>query len=437
LLRQTVAKKSSLKENPFRSTSIAITLCGTIGKNNVLTMETIEVLKEAEPKIIHHVDRVNLYDFGYEKSGSVKGDPDLYASCLDRILNGDLVENNYNGFTDEEKKEKIKEIKGLESQLKKTEEANAKVDEEVKGKEKDLDKYRKDLLQIREKRSKDKELLKGENFSALKFSINLFLLIMLSVYLFFFYVSATFKALYVDFEGISERIASGEGTGSIMPGAYELAEALQYNYLLFVVPFVFYAFGWAFHVILEMKTQVKFVLLSMLIAVTFGVDFLLGMIISNNTENAKSLMGLPAISWSQSPTFYIILSLGFLVYIIWSILLDSLLREWDKKEITNNLKKIIKHLQSDIKVLKLRILDVASIKTKIANYREDVSTVMYGNLKKYIDQFTSGWIAYLAPGNMKEVKEKCLILKREFEERNDIKSGIVKVTAKRPFLNFL
>lgn len=397
-------------------------------------METSEVVKEeVEPKVIHHVDRVNLYDFGYEKSGSVKGDPDLYAAYLDRILNGDLVEEKYNAFTDDEKKEKVKEIKRLETQLKKNGEANAKVEEEIKEKEKNIDKYRKDLLQIRERRSKDKEMLKGESFSAVKFSINLFLLTMLSVYLFFFYVSATFKALYVDFEGIAEHIANGEGTGSIMPGAYELSEALQYNYLLFVVPFVFYAFGWAFHVILELKVQTKFIFLSMLIAVTFGVDFLLAMIISNNTESAKSLMGLPAISWSSSPTFYIILSLGFLVYIIWSILLDSLLREWDKKEITNNLRKIIKHLQTDIKVLKSKLLDVASIKSKIADNREDVSTVMYGNLKKYIDQFSSGWIAYLAPGNMKEVKEKCLILKKEFEDRNDIKSGIVKVTSKRVF----
>jgi hypothetical protein len=399
-------------------------------------METSELVKDVEPKVIHHVDRVNLYDFGYEKSGSVKGDPDLFASYLNRILNGDLVEKNYNGFTDEEKKERLKHVKELEKLLRDNEDDNADVEEEIKAKEKDIDKYRKDLLQIREKRSKDKELLKGESFSVLKFSLNLFLLGMLSVYLFFFYVSATFKALYVDFEGIAERIARGEGTGSIMPGAYELAEALQYNYLLFVVPFVFYAFGWAFHIILEIKGSARFVFLSLLIAVTFAVDFLLAMIISNNTENAKSLMGLPAISWSQSPTFYIILFLGFLVYIIWSILLDSLLREWDKKEITNNLKKIIKHLQSDIKTLKLRIIDVTSIKSKIADYREDVSTVMYGNLKKYIDQFTSGWIAYLAPANMKEAKEKCLILKREFEDKNNVKSGIVKVTSKRSFLNF-
>jgi len=397
-------------------------------------METFlnnESTKEVNAKIIHHVDRVNLYDFGYEKSGAVKGDPDLYASYLQRIINGDLVEEPYKGFTDEEKKERTKLMKELEKKVREKEDANAKIEVDVKEKEKGIDKYRKDLLQIRESRSKDHDKLKTENFSLVKFSLNFFILAMLSIYLFFFYVSATYKALYVDFEGIAESIAAGEGTGSIMPGPYELGQALQYNYLLFVVPFVFYAFGWAFHILLELKNQFKLVFLGLLIAVTFTVDFLLAMIISNNTENAKQLMGLSTTPWSQSPSFYIILFLGFLVYVIWSILLDSLLREWDKKEITNNLKKIIRHLTGDIKILKSKTGDVAAMRKQIAEYREDISTVMVGNLKKYIDQFSSGWIAYLAPANMKDVKDKCLVIKKEFEDKNDIKSGTVKVVSNR------
>ena len=399
-------------------------------------METTELVKEPEVKAIHKIDRVNLYDFGYEKSGNVKGDPDVYALFLKRIINGDLVENNTEILSDAEKKEKFREIKELEKQLHDLEEANAKVEEQISLKEKDIDKYRKDLLQIRERRAKDKELMKSESFSVLKFSLNLFVLSMLSIYLFFFYVSAAFKALYVDFEGIAERIAQGEGTGSIMPGATELAEALQYNYLLFVVPFVFYAFGWAFHIILELKHKARFVFLSMLIAVTFIVDFLLAMIISNNTESAKELMGLTATPWSQSPSFYIILFLGFLVYIIWSILLDSLLREWDKKEITHNLRKIIRHLNDDAKILKQKLATLAPIKNKIADYREDASVVMSGNLKRYVDQFSSGWISYLAPANMKDVKETCLAIKKDFEEKNNIRSGTVKVTNRR-FLGIL
>ena len=389
------------------------------------------IKNENNVKVTHNVDRVNLYDFGYEKSGNVKGDPDVYAAYLDRIINGDLVEESYKGFTEEEKKERLKEIKELEKKQKELEHDNSKTEKEIAGKEKEIDKYRKDLLNLREINANDHEKLKAESFSQVKFSINLFILIMLSVYLFFFYVSAAYKALYVDFEGIADSIAQGEGTGSIMPGPYELAEAIRYNYMLFLVPFVFYAFGWAFHILLELKNKFKFIFLSMLIAVTFTVDFLLALIIHNNTESAKELMGMATVHWAQSSTFYIILFLGFLVYVIWSILMDSLMREWDKKHITSNIKKIIKHLKNDIKILAAKLSDVSSIKNQIADYREDISTVMYGNLKRYIDQFSSGWISYLSPANMKGVKETCIMLKKDFEEKNGIKRGTVKVISKR------
>ena len=216
-----------------------------------------------------------------------------------------------------------------------------------------------------------------------------------------------------------------------MPGPGELSAALQFNYLLFVVPFVFFAFGWAFHVILESKHKLKTVYLSALIGVTFIVDFLLAMIINNNIESARELMGLKASPWYSSPSFYIILFLGFLVYIIWSILLDAILKEWDKRESINNLKRIVSHLKDDIKSLKSKLADVTTIRKQIEDNREDLSTVAYGNLKKYIDQFSSGWITYLSPSNMKDTKEKCLHVKKEFEDKHDIKSGTVKVISKR------
>lgn len=384
-----------------------------------------------QEKAVHQVERVNLYDFGYEKSGNVKGDPDIFQSYLNRIANGDLVEENYQGLSDEEKKDKRERIKELETALQEIETNNNKVESEIKVKEKKIDEFRQELLKIKEVQNNDHEKIKREAFSTLKFSLNLFLLIMLSVYLFFFYVSAAYKALYVDFEKIADNIAQGIGTGSIMPGPAELGEAIRYNYLLFLVPFVFYAFGWAFHILLELKQKVKFVFLGLLIAVTFTVDFLIAMIIHNNTEEAKELMGLATKHWSGSSTFYIILFLGFLVYIIWSLLLDSLLREWDKRKITANIKKIIKHLQTDIKTLQKRLRPVQHILDQITAFREDVSTIMYGSLKKYIEQFSSGWIAYLAPNNMKAVKERCLGIKKDFEEKHGVKPGVVKVIARR------
>ncbi|MDH5367183.1 MAG: hypothetical protein OEW67_09370 [Cyclobacteriaceae bacterium] len=395
-------------------------------------MDKAEKSKE-NVKITHNVERVSLYDFGYERSGSVKGDSDVYASYLDRIINGDLVDEKYSGFTDEERNERVKEIKELEKEQKEKEKENTKVEVEIKAKEAEIEKHRNELLKVRKSRAKDNEKLKTETFSPFKFTLNLFILIMLSVYLFFFYISATYKALYVDFEGIAEKIAEGIGTGSVMPAPQELSEAIQFNFMLFLVPFVFYAFGWAFHVLLELKNKFKFLFLGLLILITFIVDFLLALIIHNNTESAKELMGLATEHWSSSATFYIILFLGFMVYIIWSILFDSMLREWDKKHITNNIKKILKHLQGDIKKLNTKLVDISEIKNKISDYRDDVSIIMNGNLKRYIDQFSSGWISYLSPANMKDVKENCINVKRKFEEKHNIKSGKVQVVSRISF----
>jgi len=80
-------------------------------------METHMDVKELDVKVVHHVDRVNLFDFGYERAGSVKGDPDVYVSYLNRIMNGDLVEKGYDGISDDQKKERTQQIIELESKL--------------------------------------------------------------------------------------------------------------------------------------------------------------------------------------------------------------------------------------------------------------------------------------------------------------------------------
>ena len=385
---------------------------------------------DEKAKISYKTERLNLQDFGYTKSGSVQGDPEVYTSYLERILNGDLVEENYKGITESERNEKWQKIRDLEKSFDDTLKSNSKIEQEIEKKNKQIEEHRAELLQIREKNAENHEKLLQESFSPLKFGINLIILVMLTGYLFFFYVSAAYKALYNDFDKIASGLYEGISTGSIMPGPYELSEALRYNYLLFLIPFVFYAFGWAFHVLLELKHQAKFIFIGLLISITFVVDLLLALIIHNNIQSALELMGLDTKNWSQDATFYIILFLGFLVYIIWSILLDSLLREWKKRQISFNLKKIIQHLRKDIKVLQDKLLPAEQILTEIERLKDEANTFVQGNLKGYIDQFSSGWISFLAPDNMKDKKNQCLNIRTDFLEKHGIQPGIVKVVKK-------
>ena len=56
-----------------------------------------------QERAIHQTEYVNLQEFGYEKSGHVKGDPEIYTSYLNRILNGDLVDEKFSGLNEDEK----------------------------------------------------------------------------------------------------------------------------------------------------------------------------------------------------------------------------------------------------------------------------------------------------------------------------------------------
>jgi hypothetical protein len=398
-------------------------------QNFIYPMEntTKKPTNEANVKVTYNIERTNLHDFGYTRAGNVQGDPEVYSSYLERIFNGDLVDESYKGLTEKERSAKKEKIKDLEKVLDDTKRNNSRFEQDIKVKEKQIEEHRAELFQIKVKRAESPEELTRESFSILKFTINLLILVFLTGYVFFFYVSAAYKALYVDLEGIAERIAEGHSAGSIMPQPYELTEALRYNYLLFLVPFVFYAFGWAFHVLLDLRHRARFIFVAMIIAVTFIVDLLLALIIHNNTEAAKELMGMSTLKWSQNPTFYIILFLGFLVYIIWSILLDSLLREWKKRQITQNLKSIICHLRKDIKILLEKVMPIELIQKEIDILRDETDTYVQGNLKGYIDQFTTGWVSYLSPNPMKETKTRCLAIRDEFQEKHKILPGIVKV----------
>jgi len=135
------------------------------------------------------------------------------------------------------------------------------------------------------------------------------------------------------------------------------------------VPLVFYAFGWAFN-LAGTENQVKLVFWAA-IAVTFTVDFLLAMIISNNTK-------MP----SNDGTQYDALESEPLVFIIcsWIPCVRDLISCSDSccgngiRKNHHNLKKIIRHSRGH-QDIESKTGDVAAMKKTIAEYREDISTV--------------------------------------------------------------
>ena len=108
-------------------------------------------------KAVPQVEYVNLQEFGYEKSGNVKGDPEVYTSYLNMILNGDLVDEKFSGLNEDDKPEKRSKLKQLESKLEETSQQNEKINAQIKEKKDKIDVRREDLLDIRKKYEDDPE----------------------------------------------------------------------------------------------------------------------------------------------------------------------------------------------------------------------------------------------------------------------------------------
>jgi hypothetical protein len=366
------------------------------------------------------VKRINLRQYGYEQSGQNSGNVDAFNAELELIYQGNLIDESLTLEISDSEKAKIRE------EIVKIDNDKINIDKSIK--EKELEKseiirrieyIKKEIEQI--KLGNKLEGINGFVFSPLKFTLNLFFLLMLSFYLFLFYVSAAYRVFYTNTDEIASNMADGLDSITILPSPYELSDALHYNYLLLFVPFIFYAFGYALHVALEKKGYLKFLFASSLIVVTFILDFLLAYKIHYNTESAKEMIGLSAEVWSKSSTFYIILFMGFVVYMIWSLLLDSLMKEWKKRDVLNKRAEIINELQLEIALIEKAInslnFDIINLenqkKVKVDSLDNTKIPILF--IKQSISEFYAGWIQFLSGfENYKSRLEDCRLAHDNF-----------------------
>jgi hypothetical protein len=241
------------------------------------------------------------------------------------------------------------------------------------------------------------------------FVIGIFITILLTFYLFVFYSSSGYSAFY----GIKQG-----SLGFINPNVFSEAKTKGGGVIALIVlfPVIFLGLGFLIHDALEKK---KYGFITLLLIFTLITDSFIGYKISQGIHTNEFNAGITNEQWKFSMiysdiNFYLVLALGFVVYVIWGFLLHYVLNK--NKEMQpdkaielrlENLTRKITERREELAVIVGKINDltaqIAALENEISGKEEDVNGYENGvnpvdisRLKSSIGKFMGGWFAYTA-----------------------------------------
>lgn len=355
----------------------------------------------------------DLREYGVEQAGTYKGGIEAYKGMLNKIRSGSILTEQDSvrllPKTEETKKRIQKQIDTL---LEKYYELKGKADEIHNGrditkglvpsKQAEINLLKNQLDEITNHTGG--KLQQFNMFSWGTFSFLLFLLVALSFYLLYFYMSVADFAL----NGVDAMTLFQEGRLNIqlLPNLRRLIYLIINYPPLIVFPTIFFALGTCIHLFSEKGLKYKNVVMG-LIALVFVGDLLLAfqvhtavneILVKANREEFKSLIS-PVYADSR---FYLVLFLGFGVFAIWAAVYYLLQHEWSKKNQSRMRYKRIGRLQDEILQLEekrmLHETELQTIAKRVENLskEKDRMVLPVDTIEKNINYFRDGWNGYLS-----------------------------------------
>ncbi|MFT3826085.1 MAG: hypothetical protein QM731_19340 [Chitinophagaceae bacterium] len=357
----------------------------------------------------------DLRGYGVEQAGIYKGGIEAYKGMLHKIRSGSiLTEQDAIRLVPKTEETKKRIQKQVESLLEKFHEQKSRADEIhnsrdiskglVPIKQSEINLLKNQLDEIETSRTSLTTQNKFNTFSWGTYSFLFFLLIALSFYLLYFYMSVADFAL----NGVDPFVLFQEGRLNIqlLPNLRRLVYLIINYPPLIVFPTIFFALGTSIHLFSERGERYRKVVIGLLALVLIG-DILLAfqvhtavneILIKANREEFKSLI-TPVFADSR---FYLVLFLGFGVFAIWSAVYYLLQMEWAKRNQIKMRYKRISRLQDEILQLEEKRMlfetDMNHIAKRIESLgkEKDRMVLPVDTIEKNINYFRDGWNGYLS-----------------------------------------
>ncbi|WP_026452394.1 hypothetical protein [Aequorivita capsosiphonis] len=368
--------------------------------NNLFKLKTKEATKliEDETQEAREQIRITYYQSGYGASIKASGNPTTFRVALHNLFNSfeELCRKQLN----EQQRLKQPYIEAQEKQkteFKKRETALSIYEDSKVGLENDIDKHKFEIVDV--KQNPEKYGIDSDKRPKAQFYIGLFLLLPITIYLFVFYISASYSGFFKDFE-----------TGSLTAAIFDanaLSKAIGDGWLeaVFVgtIPFVFMGLGYLVHMFQKTKGWQAYIKLAMLFLLTFVFDLILAYLIEKKIFLFDAVLGekFTPMDALQSVNFWGIIFAGFIVYVIWGLVFDFVMKEHEnvdkvrafiraKQEEIKNTENKKNELIAQIEGIKN---DISSINGAISELQSKIDGFIFP-VKEYLHyhyQYVEGW----------------------------------------------
>lgn len=381
-----------------------------------------------------HKIRITYYQSGYGAAQKAMGSALNFKACLENVYTSfeqqcreqDIQQKRLKQPYIDEKTRKQSELKNTEVAISIFEEKNQQIEEKIKILKNKIEDV---------KQNPDKHGVESTKRPKAQFYIGFILLLPITLYLFVFYISATYSAFFKDF--------SNDSLTAAIFDAQAFNNALKAGWLegvlVFTIPSVFLGLGYIIHMVQKGKGIKNLIRMIALFIVTFLFDGLLAYQIEkkiydfNKTPDSLPYNLRVALGEAE---FWMIIFAGFVVYIIWGLVFDITMKEYENLD---KIKGYIKTKLEEIKLLEIEkdktTEEISSLKKKVVEITgkiTELQAVIDGfimNLKQYLlyhNQYKEGWFQAVASeialpqSRQNEILEQCENIANEHLERLDL-----------------
>ena len=357
-------------------------------------------------------EKMTYQQWGFVQAGKNKAAINALEPCLYSVVQSKKIEMaNDEQLQQKHRAEVEQQIADLNGDKAVNENDLKSTEETLSFEEKKIEEYKREIDDIKADPTK---VLNGESPSKANFIIGSFIILMLTIYLFVFYSSASYSAFFKIFtieDGAVDAIFDAQAMSKA------LDQSITELLLICLIPAIFLGLGYLIHRFSNERKKQKgssfsvamsILITIFLLTVTFMFDAILAYSIDEKIYELNKYPGDPNFSVSIAASdvrFWLIIFSGFVVYLIWGLVFNFVMDAYYKLDKVRNRinvleskitesKKQCKSLKEKIQELKNMIskIDAQINKKKIEN-NQNIFTPDAIALE--INNFVTGWLSYM------------------------------------------